>query len=54
MLLYVDNPERYKDITSNNKVNYEALLNANGKYFSTDTTPFGPGTKEAFLHITRI
>lgn len=49
MLLYVDNPERYKDITSNNKVNYEALLNANGKYFSTNTTPFGPGTKEAFF-----
>ncbi|EIN14981.1 Hypothetical protein, predicted lipoprotein [Mycoplasmopsis agalactiae 14628] len=49
MLLYIDNPERYNDITSSNKVNYEALLNANGKYFSSDTIPFGPGTKEAFF-----
>ncbi|QQH29012.1 hypothetical protein HYD99_03265 [Mycoplasmopsis bovis] len=34
---------------NNNTINYESLLNANGKYFSSETIPFGPGTKEALF-----
>lgn len=49
MFLYVDNLERYKDIISNNKVNYEVLLNVNGKYFSIDIILFGLGIKEVFF-----
>ncbi|MEI6940941.1 LppA family lipoprotein [Mycoplasmopsis bovis] len=50
MLLYIDNKELYSGIVNNNNtINYESLLNANGKYFSSETIPFGPGTKEALF-----